>query len=111
MSRRDDATTLRQMLDQAREIVAITSGRSAKEIQDDRLRQLALLRLLEVRGEAARRLSPEWSAAHPDVPLREIIGMRNWLIHAYDKVNLETLWRTVRDDEPRLVATLERLLR
>jgi len=111
MSRRDDLTTLRQMLDYGREILSLTSGRSAADLQQDRMLELSIVRLLEILGEAARRISPAGREAYPELPWTQMIGMRNILIHAYDAVDLAIVWRAVEQDVPCLVETLERLLR
>ena len=111
MSRRDDAVTLRQMLDMGREILSLTRGRSAADLRSNRLLELAVSRLLEVLGEAARRVSAGFREAHPELPWTQMIGMRNVLIHAYDDVDLATVWTTIQDDIPRLVQALERLVR
>lgn len=99
------------MLDHAREIADLSRDRTLADLESDRLLELALLRLLEILGESARRVSSEYRAAHPELPWRDVTGMRNWLIHAYDDVNLGIVWRTATQDVPRLVETLERLLR
>jgi len=111
MSRRDDTVTLRQMLDMGREILSLTRGRSAAELRRNRLLELAVSRLLEVLGEAARRVSAGFREAHPELPWTQMIGMRNVLLHAYDDVDLATVWTTIQDDIPRLVQALERLVR
>ena len=67
----------------------------------------ALLYEIVVLGEAARRLSPETRAAHPDVPWREIIGMRNRLIHGYAAVDRDIIWTVVTEDLPSLIASLQ----
>ena len=63
---------------------------------------MAVLRSLEVMGEAVKQLSTELRTQHPDVPWREIAGMRDKLIHDYIGVNLSRVWRTVKEDLPRL---------
>ena len=74
------------------------------------LLQDAVIRNLEIIGEAAGRVSPELASMHPDVPWRDIAGMRHRLIHGYLKVNLETVWLAVKRDLPQLAMQLERLL-
>ena len=76
----------------------------------DPLLQDALIRNLEVIGEAAGRISRELAAQHPGIPWRDIAGMRHRLIHGYLKVNLDTVWQAVERDLPRLERRLERLL-
>ena len=58
--------------------------------------QDALIRCLEVIGEATKRLSPNFRDGHPDVPWRAMAGMRDLLIHAYDRVDLEEVWEAYR---------------
>jgi uncharacterized protein with HEPN domain len=62
-----------------------------------------------VLGEAAKRLSPELRARHPDIPWRAIAGMRDRLVHGYDDVDLDLVWKTVSEDLPALIARLDRL--
>ncbi len=54
--------------------------------------QDAVIRCLEILGEASKRLSPELRNHHPDLPWRAMAGMRDVLIHAYDQVDLEEVW-------------------
>jgi uncharacterized protein with HEPN domain len=70
--------------------------------------QLALVRLIEIIGEAATRVSKETRAACPIIPWDDVIGMRNKLIHGYDSVDLDILWDTVTDDLPPLIEELEK---
>ena len=111
MSRRDDATRLRHMLDHARELAAFTRGKSVGDLERDRILELAVTRLLEVIGEAARRVSEPMRVAHPEIPWADIWGMRNALIHVYDEIDHRVVWRTIEVDVPVLIAQLERILR
>jgi len=110
MSRHDDTTSLRHMLDHAAEALEFARGRRREELASDRALQLILIRLLEVLGEAAGRVSPQARTAHPDVPWRQIVGLRNRLIHGYDVVDLNVLWDIIEDDLPPLVAQLQAML-
>jgi uncharacterized protein with HEPN domain len=71
--------------------------------------QAAVLHELLVPGEAAKRLSAEFREEHPDVPWKAIAGMRDRLLHGYDDVDLELVWKTVDEDLPALVRRLEEL--
>ena len=84
MSRHDDTVSVRQMLDHAREAKDMSLGQSRTSIETDRMRQLALIHLLQIVGEAARRVSPERQAAHPEIPWQQVIAFRNRLAHGYD---------------------------
>jgi uncharacterized protein with HEPN domain len=72
--------------------------------------ELALARLVEIIGEAAGRVSQNTQEEYPEIPWREVIGMRNRLIHGYDSVDLSVLWDTVELDLPPLLVHLERIL-
>ena len=68
---------------------------------------MALVKEIEIVGEAAARVSEAAREHLPDIPWDELIGMRNRLVHAYFDVNLDIVWQTVQDDLPRLIALLE----
>jgi len=72
--------------------------------------QSAVLHQLLVIGEAVKRLSEEFRSAHPEIPWRFAAGMRDHLIHAYDAVDLEEVWKVVQRDLPELLAQIEPLL-
>ena len=110
MSRRNDATSLRHMLDHAGEILSLAQGRSLEDLENDRNLELSLLHLLALLGESAGRVSEAFQTAHPEVPWALIIATRYFLLHAYDRVNRRTVWRTATEDIPPLAKTLERLL-
>lgn len=77
--------------------------------QDDRI-NYAVLRALEVVGEATKRLPQEFRAQHPDVPWREMAGMRDRIIHGYDVVNLRIVWETVQRRIPQVTPQIEQLV-
>ena len=110
MSRHEDALSLRQMSDYVGEALDITKGRSRTDLDSDRLYALALLKLVEIVGEAAARLSESFRQAHPDIPWREITGTRHHLVHGYDAVDYDILWNIVSLDFPPLAAQLRVLL-
>jgi len=78
--------------------------------QQSELHQNAVMRPLEIIGEAARLVSQQTRQAHPEIPWEQMIGMRNRLIHEYFRVNLKTVWETVQNDLPRLIALIEPLV-
>jgi len=92
MARRDPSITLRQIIEclaQAREIVA---GKKREDLDQDTMFRLAAERAVEVIGEAASRLPESFREEHPELPWHRVIGMRNWLAHGYDAVDLDVLW-------------------
>ena len=78
---KDDATYVGHMLDTARKALALVEGKKKADFEGDETLQLALIHLLQIIGEAAGKVSPEFCAAHPDVPWPAIVGMRHKLVH------------------------------
>jgi len=103
-----DRIRLRHMLDYSREAVEIAKEATRTELDTNRLLELALVRLLELVGEAAGRVSPGAQANYSEIPWSLIVGMRNRLIHGYDAVDHDVLWDTLTEDLPRLIDELER---
>ena len=111
MSERDPDVALRHMLDAARRALEIARPLTREQLDADRVETLALTRLVEVLGEAARRVPEVVRAAHAQIPWRQITGTRDRLIHGYDQVDLDILWTIVRDRLPLLVQQLDAALR
>jgi uncharacterized protein with HEPN domain len=101
---------MRQMLDYARKARTIAEGRSRQDLDSDDMLQLALTRAIEVIGEAASRISEPTRELYHAIPWRNIVSMRNRLIHGYDTVDLELLWDTVTHDVPPLIEQLEAII-
>ena len=110
MSKRDDRISLVDMLIHAREAVDLLGEASADELKSNRVMQLALMRLVEIVGEAANRVSLTTQQRHPEIPWPLIIGMRNRIVHEYDNVNLNVLWDTITNELPPLIGQLEAIL-
>jgi uncharacterized protein with HEPN domain len=98
------------MLDHAREARDLASGRSRADLDGDRLLNLSLVHLLEIVGEAAAWTPEEVRQQYPGIPWREVVDLRNRLIHGYDIVNFDILWQIIQADLPPLIAELERIL-
>lgn len=75
----------------------------------DPLRQLAIERLLEIVGEAAKRVSDHYRAEHPDIPWRRAAGLRDVITHEYDRVDYGIIWTILKRDLPALIIQLEPL--
>ena len=108
--RRDDAVRLRHMLDAAREALSFVKGRGRLDLDANRQLTLAIIKDIEIIGEAASRVSAEGRLACPDIPWQDCIIVRNRLIHGYFDVDLDIVWSTVNQELPPLIAELERLL-
>jgi len=109
MTRHDDAVRLQDMLEHAREAVAMAEGKTRQSLSEDRGLELSLTRLVEIVGEAAARTSRTAPNRHPDIPWAEIIGLRNRLVHGYSSVDLDILWDIIELDLPPLIASLENI--
>ena len=105
-----DEVRLRHMLDAARKALSFTHGRSRVDLDTDEQLALAIVRLLEIIGEAAKQVTTETRTSHPEIPWREIAGTRDRLIHGYFDVDLDVVWSIATGDLPGLVASLESIL-
>jgi uncharacterized protein with HEPN domain len=110
MTQHDPTLRMRHMLDHAKEAVDLLAGKEKAELSRNRVLELALVRLVEIVGEAANRLPIEDQERYASIPWKEIVGMRNRLVHGYDAIDLDVLWDTVRVDLPQLIVELERIL-
>lgn len=107
MSRHDPLVRVHHMLDHAREAVDMVRERTRHDLETDRMLNLALVRLMEVIGEAAARVPKNFQASHDQIPWRDIADLRNRLIHGYDAINFDILWTIIQDDLPVLIKHLE----
>ncbi|MFH0907810.1 MAG: HepT-like ribonuclease domain-containing protein [bacterium] len=98
------------MLDAAVKAVSFTAHRQPEDLDRDEMLLLALLRLLEVIGEAATGVSERFKADHADLPWRQMTATRNRLIHGYFDVDPTIVWNIVTKNLPDLVAKLEKLI-
>lgn len=105
-----DLAALEDMLTYARFGTEAVRGRTPADLEADLLFTLGVQRIVEIIGEAARRLSPKIRQQYPNVPWADIMGMRHWLAHGYDVVDHAMLWDTVSVDLPALVPVLERIV-
>lgn len=106
MTQADDATRLAHMRDAASKVIDFSQGKPREALDTDEILCLALVRLLEIVGEAANRVSEATRKQHPEIPWPQIVGMRNRLIHGYDVIDLDILWQTIEHDVPKLLQAL-----
>lgn len=105
--RRDDVY-LTHMRATARKAAGKVAGLDRSAFLADENLQLACVHLVQVLGEAASRVSAETRARHPNIPWRQVIGMRHRVVHDYLAVDLEMVWTVVTKDLPALIGALER---
>lgn len=110
MTRHTDETRFRHMLDHAVEAVGLIRGQTRADLDSDRKLNLALVRLVEIIGEAAARVSKGERSKYPAIPWDDIIGMRNRVVHGYDEVDLDVLWDVVEWHLPPLIEELRKIL-
>ena len=106
----DDNTRLHHMLNAAKEAVLFSANTSRKDLDNNRMLTLSLVKCIEIVGEAASRISTDRQKELPQIPWSQVIGMRNRLIHAYFEVNLDIVWDVITDDLPSLIVELEKII-
>lgn len=108
--RSEDRIRVEHMLDACRSVARFIAGRKRVDLDEDEMLRFALVRAIEIIGEAASKVSPEVRQGMPEVPWREAIGIRNRLVHAYFDIDLDVLWKTATTAIPELSAQLETTL-
>lgn len=107
---RKDEIRLQHIFDEANEVLRFVKGYSFDDFKNDSKTIHAVLRAIEIIGEAAAKISPEYKNLYPQVPWDQIVGMRNHLVHVYFDVDYETVWKTLQDDIPRLIKLVKEIL-
>jgi uncharacterized protein with HEPN domain len=105
----DDLVRVGHMIQTAGEIARFIAGRERVDLDSDHMLLFAIVRAIEIFGEAASQLSNETHASAPQVPWRAIIGMRNRIIHAYWDIDSDIVWRAAAEEIPALLPVLRTL--
>ncbi len=108
---RKDLNRLEHMLDAAQAISVYIKKKSESDLQNDRLLLGGIIRELLLIGEAANAVSSQTKSNIPSIPWRQVIGMRNQLIHGYFEISHRIIWTTVTEDIPQLITFLEKAIR
>ncbi len=111
MKKRDDVVYLKDILDAIERIETYMHRIDRAKFASDSMRQDAIVRQVEIIGEAARQVSDVFKQRHPQMPWSKMIGMRNELVHAYFRVDIPTVWDTVNHDIPELKVLVSNLLK
>ncbi len=104
-----DRIRLKHMLDAAHEVAEFTEDESRASLDTDTKLLRALSMSIGIIGEAASHVSEAVRDANPQIPWRQIIGMRNFIIHAYSSIDLDILWNTSVQAVPALIIELQKL--
>ena len=107
---KDDLVYAGHMLDMARKALGLVRGKSRSEYEQDETLSLALTHLLQIIGEAARKISPQFREQHRDIPWAAIVGLRHRVVHDYLHVDLDLVWDVVHQDLDLLVTKLEKIV-
>ena len=110
MPHRRDSVFIAQMIEAAEAALEFSEGQTAESFAGDRLVGFAVVRAIQLVGQAARGVSAGLQAAHPEIPWREMVGMRNVVVHDYADVDMALVWKTVHDDLPGLAERLRAIL-
>ena len=106
-----DKAYLKHILDAISNIEKFIEGVNKENFLSNVEKQYAVLRGLEIIGEATKNLSEELKKKHPNIPWKEIAGMRDKLIHQYFGVNLDLVWETIKTELPELKNQISRILK
>jgi uncharacterized protein with HEPN domain len=104
-----DRASIHDIIQAVENIMQAMNRVSFEEFAMNREKQAAILYFLLTIGEAAKRLSPEFRDAHPQISWKEMAGMRDILAHQYDRVNVQVVWDAVQTDLPDLLIQLKAL--
>jgi uncharacterized protein with HEPN domain len=105
-----DVVRMRHMLDEAHKVRQAMQGRTRDELNQDWMLSYAAQHALQIIGEAASRVTQETREEFPDIEWKNIIGMRQWLVHGYDQVKQDIVWMTVQKDVPLLIREIRERL-
>jgi len=107
--KKSDRVYLEDMLGSAKQIIRYCRDYDRARFVRFKLVQDAVVRNLEIIGEAAGKLTSDFRSDNPDLPIREAIGMRNLLVHDYGYVDADEVWKVVKEDLPILIEQLKKL--
>jgi len=111
MSEKIYTDCIEDMLQACEDIQKAMNGITFKDFENDMFRYRAAERLFEILGEAANKIPKEIQANFLEIPWRNIIGMRNIIIHCYEKIDISTLWGAGKKDVPLLIKPLKKMLK
>ena len=108
---KDDSVYISHIFEKTTRILEVTASISFEEFSSNYLISDSVIRSLEVIGEASNKLSESFRMENPDIPIRQMVGLRNILIHAYSDVDLKRVWMIAKTNVPTLHGQVESILR
>ena len=105
-----DRIRIQHMIDATSEVLSFVEGITEESFSKDRMIILSVIKDIEIIGEAASKMSEETKIKNPDIPWKDIIGMRNKLIHGYFEVDIKLVWNTTKNNLPSLLKALRVIL-
>ena len=109
MSKRSEADCLQDMLEAAERVISYCKGITYQQFIDDTKTQDAVVRNIEILGEAVKSIPKTTRRKHSAIPWKSIAGMRDRLIHDYFGVNYDVVWDVARNDLPQLLIALKKI--
>jgi uncharacterized protein with HEPN domain len=106
----DDRVRISHMIDALNSVAKFIAGRSRDDLDRDEMLLFALIRAIEIVGEAASKMSEEMRSTNPQIPWNSIVGMRNRLAHAYFDTNHDIIWNTATKAAPELLNKISHIL-
>ena len=106
---KDDITRVKHMLDSANEALSFIKNKTRKDLDQDRMLVLSIVKCIEIIGEAANSITDDLKSKSSSIPWQDIIKMRHRLIHTYFDVDYDIVWKTVKDELPELIKELKKI--
>ncbi|WP_296507444.1 DUF86 domain-containing protein [Rhodoferax sp.] len=106
----EDRIRLLHMVEAAQAALKFVGGKKQADLQSDQMLLFAVVRAIEILGEAANKVSEDLQSGNNSIPWRAIVGMRNRLVHAYFDIDTEMVWKTLQNEIPGLLGALQALL-
>lgn len=111
MSRLYDLEYLKHIEEALKNVLHFSTGKSIEDILNNEMLSYAIIRGFEIMGEASGKISKEAREKYPQLPWKDMINMRNRLIHNYFDIDHEIIWQTIKQELPGLMSTLKTVIK